>query len=90
MTRAVPHTDVSWTVWEGGDWHRNREFGYSTGVVKTKLGFVYVYRQWDSLRPLTTMEVIYGGKTHRRRWDVCYSERYCITLAKRFIREHEL
>lgn len=88
MTKVVPHEDASWTVFESGSWHENREHGYATGVIRTKLGFVDAYRQWDSLRPLTMMEIVYGGRTYRRRWDVCYSKRYCVTLAKRFIREH--
>lgn len=90
MTKAVPHTDVSWTVYESGDWERHREYSYSTGIIRTKLGLVYAYRQWDLKSPVTMMEIIYGGKIHRRHWDTCYSERYCVTLAKRFIRGHEL
>jgi hypothetical protein len=90
MTRVVPHEDVSWTVFESGSWHTNREYGYSTGVIRTKLGLVDVYRQWNLDHPMTMMEIVYGGKTYRRRWEACYSERYCVTLAKRFIREHEV
>jgi hypothetical protein len=90
MTGVVPHTDVSWGVYEGGDWERHRDHGYTTGIIRTKLGLVYVYRQWDLDHPLTMLEIIYGGKVHRRQWETCYSERYCVTLAKRFIREHEV
>ncbi|KKN76784.1 hypothetical protein LCGC14_0367550 [marine sediment metagenome] len=88
MTGVVPHEDAGWSVYEGGDWHDNKDYGYSTGIIRTKLGLVGVYRQWDLERPLTMMEIVYGGRTYRRRWDVCYSKRYCVTLAKRFIREH--
>lgn len=90
MTKAVPHTDVSWTVFESGNWHDSKDYGYSTGVIRTKLGLVDVYRQWDRKNPITMLEIVYGGKTYRRQWEHCYSKRYCITLAKRFIREHAL
>lgn len=88
MTRVVPHEDVSWTVFEGANWNDSREYSYSTGVIRTKLGLVDVYRQWGD-HPVTMLEIVYGGKTYRRRWDECYSKRYCVTLAKRFIRGHQ-
>jgi len=90
VSRAPEQHDVSWTVFEGGNWHDSQEYSYSTGIIRTKLGLVDVYRQWDRKTPVTLMEIVYGGKTYRRQWEVCYSKRYCVTLAKRFIREHEL
>lgn len=80
-----------WKVYEHGWWQTNN--GYEHGVVFTKYGIIYVYRQWPTngehwpANPATIIEIVLSRQTYRRTWDRCYSRRYCITLAKRMGRE---
>ncbi len=88
MTKVIEQKNESWSVYEHSRWDDNRSMEYSQGTVFTKWGLVDVYLSWYKGHALTMLEIIYGGRTYRRQWNFCYSKRYCMTLAKRFSKEH--
>lgn len=73
-------------------WHLSHvENNFTLTVVPTVAGFVMVttwldpkHQQNDS----TSLRFIYGGQLHERSIrGQRYSERYCVTLARRFVQE---
>lgn len=58
---------------------------YWRGVVFTKQGIVAFYQQTDP--DFTTLYFVWQGKQHTRRIDAFYSNRYTVTLARRFAEE---
>jgi hypothetical protein len=87
MTKVVPHTSDGWAVSEGTSLHRDKEHNYTSGIIRTRMGIVDVYAQSDNWGPVTMMEIIHAGRTYRRHWKCTYTERYMVTLAKRFYKE---
>ena len=52
-------------------------------IVPTPAGYVYVWRGETS----TYMRVIFDGRVYTRAFAKGYSQKYCVTLAKRFVSE---
>jgi len=69
--------------WWHGDFENNQ---YEEATIFTPFGIVECYRQ--SGDPFTRFWFIAAGKIWERAFaGSCYSQRYCITLAKRFAKE---
>jgi hypothetical protein len=65
------------------------DYGYRIGYVITPHGVVSVYTQgrFRGLEPMTSFDVASNGRCYRIDWDRTFTDRYLITLAKRFAAE---
>lgn len=69
------------------DWQDNEDIRIRTGTIKLPEGSVNVLISYDFDNRGTILEFVANGRICRRTYDECFSKRYVITLAKRFVKE---
>lgn len=67
------------------DWHDNEDT--TTGTIQLPEGSVNVLISYDLDNRGTILEFVANGRICCRTYDKCFSKRYVITLAKRFVKE---
>jgi len=90
MSRKIKVRDTYWNVYRGfSQISEKKKWGYRSGVVYTKHGIVKVYTQWDQnpKSRFTLIEFVVGGVCYTQHYNKEYTDRYLVTLAKRFAKE---
>lgn len=87
--KKVNHEDDHWALGKAYGMFHMTGFDYDLGDVATKYGFVTAYAQGDDERwHLTELRFCYLGRIYTRTWrDRRYSQKYMVTLARRFADE---
>jgi len=63
-----------------------RDYGYRIGAIATPHGMVRLYDQVgrDNFKPMTSLDVVAGGRVYSATWRRTFSNRFLKTLASRF------